>query len=580
MNSYTNELSQGGGGWSLIKFSLESLYEQYQLLRNKWSTSNVLLPLVRYRGCKLTMYRLPDIDYLVHYNTCLPMLDTVFLHTNAQPNNMMFFEKKIIVPSYKTNPRGKHTITKRIKPPQQFQNKWYFQQDLNKQPLLLITTTPIDFNRYYLNPLSLNNSITITHLNLGIFGNPNFENLPQGTHPWQIKQGTYLYGTTTGNKDPELQNLIFLGQTKANVIGKTMGSFNNAQEYLKENTKNENLGNPFYDRYLAKEFYTFTSTKSPYDLMESNWPTKKTEKASQNQIALNTQPFVLYSRYTPNRDKGDTNTIYLLKTSDTKGTWEPTDNDKVMYSGYPLWSLLWGWIDWQKKLGEYSNILKNTILVIKTKETYPTHNIIVPIDYEFIEGFSPYQGPHKEHTLEDYISWHPSVKHQQIEIDNICKTGPGTIKTSKFSIEGHLKYSFYFKWGGCPNDLENIEDPAKQDKFTTPNNELQTIEIQNTNTDPKQQIWPSDIRRFMLTKRAAKRIKTVSSPEKIDVTGTTLQASPTKSQQTWETTSSETSPEKEKKTTPEQQLKRIKLHNNQLKHQLRQLIRQCPNIKY
>nr|UGV35362.1 MAG: ORF1 [TTV-like mini virus]UGV36744.1 MAG: ORF1 [TTV-like mini virus]UGV37081.1 MAG: ORF1 [TTV-like mini virus]UGV37169.1 MAG: ORF1 [TTV-like mini virus]UGV37522.1 MAG: ORF1 [TTV-like mini virus] len=577
MNSYTHELAEGGGGWSLIKFSLESLYEQFELLRNKWSASNILLPLVRYRGCKLTMYRLPDIDYIVHYNTCLPMLDTVYQHTNAQPNNIMFYSKKIVIPSYKTNPQKKrHYITKRIRPPQQFQNKWYFQQDLNKQPLLLLTTTPIDLNRYYLNPLSYNNTISITHLNLGLFGNPNFQNLTQGTNPWQIKQNYYFYGTTTGNKDPLGSQIIFLGQTKSNTLGKPMHT--DWQTYGNPNKIHENFGNPFNEHYINGEYYTFISQTSPIQLMaRGNW---QTSKASELNLALNTQPFFLKSRYTPNRDKGDTNTIYLLKTSNITYSWEPTDNEKVKYTGFPLWSLLWGWIDWQIKLAEYSNILKNTILCIKTKETYPEHNIIVPIDVEFLDGYSPYQEQHKTHTIEDYTSWHPSVKHQQIEIDNICKTGPGTIKTSKFSIESHLKYSFYFKWGGCPNDLENIEDPAKQDKYTTPNNQLQTIEIQDPMSDPKQQIWPSDIRRHMLTKRAAKRIMSVSTPEKITVTGSKLQASPSKSQTTWETTSQETSPQKETETDPQQQLKRIKLHNKHLKQQLRQLISQCPNIKY
>nr|UGV35946.1 MAG: ORF1 [TTV-like mini virus] len=580
MNSLTNEYSEGGGGWSLIKFSLESLYEQFELLRNKWSTSNVLLPLTRYRGCKLTFYRLPDIDYIVHYQRCLPMLDTVYLHTNAQPNNMMFYQKTIVVPSYKTKPYGKHFIKKRIRPPDQFQSKWYFQKDLNKQPLLLLTTTPIDFPRYYLNPKSKNNSITITFLNLELIGNPNFQNEPQGTHPWQIKKDYYLYGTTNGNTNPPLKSLIFLGQTKANTEGKPFQT-TTWSDYSNPNKIQENYGNPFYSRYMHHEYTTFISKSTPEEIIN-----KIKQNANANvdnsdlNIAVNTQPFFLTTRYTPDRDKGDTNKIYLLKDTNTSFSWEPTGDKQVEYEGFPLWCLFWGWIDWQIKLAHYSRILDHCIICIKTQETYKRYPTIVPISIEFTNGYSPYQTETQTHVLEDYINWHPKVKHQQTEIENICKSGPGTIKTSNTSIEGHLKYSFYFKWGGCPNDLENIADPAEQDKYPTPNNQLQTTQIQDPITDPRQSLWPCDIRRHMLTKKASQRIKSISTPEKTIVTGSRMQASPTKSQQTYETSSDETQTSEEEKTNPQLQLKRIKRYNKRLKYQLKQLISQTSNIKY
>lgn len=578
MNTIVTEYTEGGGGWSIIKFSLESLYEQFELLRNKWSASNVLLPLCRYRGCKLTMYRLPDVDYVVHYNRCLPMLDTVFQHTNAQPNNMMFYMKKIVVPSYKNNPRGKHYITKRIRPPDQFQNRWYFQREFQKQPLLLITTTPIDLTRYYLNPQSKNNTITIRFLNLDLFGNPNFENEPQGTHPWQIKQEYYMYGSTTGEDNPFLKNLIYLGQTKANTIGKPF-NVSTWQDYSNKNKIHENYGNPFNAFYMQHNYKTFISKKTPEDII-NKIKAQDSTKTSDFEIALNTQPFTLTTRYSPDRDKGDTNKIYLLKDTNTTMSWEPTGNKNVEYEGFPLWCLLWGWIDWEIKLAEYSRILDHCILCIKTKETYKQYPIIVPISLEFENGYSPYQTSTEGHTIDDYTNWHPKVKHQQTEIDNICKSGPGTIKTSHTSIEAHLKYSFYFKWGGCPNDLENIADPADQTTYTTPNNQLQGLEIENPMSDPKHTIWPCDIRRHMLTKKASKRITTISKPEKIIVTGSKLQPSPTKTIQTYETSSDETQTTKETKETPQQQLKRIQLHNKLLKRELQQLISQTSNIKY
>ncbi len=110
------------------------------------------------------------------------------------------------------------------------------------------------------------------------------------------------------------------------------------------------------------------------------------------------------------------------------------------------------------------------------------------------------------------------------KIENICETGPGTAKTSATSIEAHIKYCFYFKWGGCPNELENITDPGEQPHFPVPNNELQGPEIQDPNTDYTKELWPWDIRREMLTKRAAERIKKDSKTETSFTTGSKLGA--------------------------------------------------------
>ncbi len=38
--SYVPENWQGGGGWSLMVFSLDSLYEDFNLLQNYWTKSN------------------------------------------------------------------------------------------------------------------------------------------------------------------------------------------------------------------------------------------------------------------------------------------------------------------------------------------------------------------------------------------------------------------------------------------------------------------------------------------------------------------------------------------------------------
>lgn len=62
-----------GGNISISQWSLASLYEQYQLHRNKWSRRNDDLDLVRYRKCRLRLWRHPDVSYVVSYSLETPM---------------------------------------------------------------------------------------------------------------------------------------------------------------------------------------------------------------------------------------------------------------------------------------------------------------------------------------------------------------------------------------------------------------------------------------------------------------------------------------------------------------------------
>lgn len=114
MDTVTPEKWQGGGGWSQIKFSLGSLFQQREYMNNYWTVSNVGLPLTRYRGCTFKFYRAKDIDYIVYYTTCQPMLDNVMLHATAQPANMLMRKNKIIVKSQRTKPNGKLWVKKEL----------------------------------------------------------------------------------------------------------------------------------------------------------------------------------------------------------------------------------------------------------------------------------------------------------------------------------------------------------------------------------------------------------------------------------------------------------------------------------
>nr|UGV38727.1 MAG: ORF1 [TTV-like mini virus] len=569
MTSFYPPVNEGGGGWSQIKFSLEGLYEQHELLHCKWTKSNVLMPLCRYTGCKLKLYRTNNVDYITHYTICYPMLVTKFQHTNAQPSLMLKYTKHTIVPSQKRKPHGKPYITKKIRPPEMFQNKWYFQVDIYKQPLLLVTTTAMDLDRWSLNPRAVSNNISIITLNTDFFTNHNFIQYGLGTKYWGPKPEYYLYGTHNGSYETsKVSDLIFLGQTRYYTEGKPIGTTQTWDNYSQKNKQRENFGNIFYTHYLHKEIGLYISQIPPNTIFDSQYRTKqisqlKIPPESTLALAPVTQDLFTEVRYNPERDKGD-NKIYLVSTSDNIDGWrEPTDTD-LIYEGFPLWALLWGYVDWHHKYKKYPKVEDDYILVIETKNTWPTYKTLVPLNKTFIDGYSPWQDETKYRTPTDEQEWHPKIKFQERQIENICQTGPGTVKTFADSIEAHMGYCFYFKWGGCPNDLENITDPADQPHFPIPNNELEGPEIQDPNYNYTTDIWPWDIRRQIITKRAAERIKKATETEMSTFTGTKMGATAA-----IETTHKIPPPQvytetqKEEEKTPEQQqLLNLKRHNN------------------
>nr|UGV35293.1 MAG: ORF1 [TTV-like mini virus] len=513
--SKTPEHGPGGGGWSLIVFSLDSMFEDWQHLENIWTTSNAGLPLVRYMGCKFKFYQTENLDYCVSYDRCWPMLDTPYTHADSAPQRMLMKKHKFTIPSRKTQRNKKPYKKCFIKPPTQMTNKWYFQRDICKIPLVMLTTTGVSLTNPYCNPKAHSNCISIKCLSPTIFQNPAFQSYPQtsGYSPKTAQNMTdhrehnmYLWATTEN---------ITTHITKTNITQFHLVPLTNTKDYqagtpiLNDTWENKpkNWGNPFYHTYLDEQSYTvYISDMSPTNAKEL------LSKASDAQYSLTlpSTPLIYTVRYNPASDTGEGNETYLINNS--SGTnWNPPENENLKIDGFPLYFLCWGWTDWVKKSQNTINPDENYIQVIKTNQFDIKLPYYIPIDMDFIEGYDPYvEHPHDGTAIlpstHSQQHWYLKLQFQEQSIEKICMSGPGCPRTDYY-MQVYCKYYFYFKFGGCPKTLEKAYNPCQQPRWTTADNISGRLEITNPNTPPQTEIFSWDWQNDYVTEQCIERIK-------------------------------------------------------------------------
>lgn len=175
----------GGGGFAVMKFTLNNLYSMHQYCSNWWTQTNQDLPLCRYLGCRLKCYQSKEIDYILKYSTTQPAISNKLSYPSTQPSMLMMSNNKYIIPSTKTRNRKKPYTIIHINPPPQLQNKWYFQKDIREIPLLTIHAAAASLQQYYISTQSDNNNITITSINTSFITNRDFRQVH-----WPYKQSS------------------------------------------------------------------------------------------------------------------------------------------------------------------------------------------------------------------------------------------------------------------------------------------------------------------------------------------------------------------------------------------------------
>lgn len=538
--SFIPEKQPGGGGWSIQVLSLDSIYEDYQHLQCIWTKGNAGLPLVRYMGCKFTLYQSESTDYIFKYDNCWPMVDTVHTHADSAPFRMLQTKHKVVVPSTSTKRRKKPYKKIFVKPPAQMLNRWYFQKEICKTPLVMFTATAVSLTNPFANPRATSNNVTIHCINPYIFQNPDFQHY--GTQGYSPKNATddnmplYLYASTddnvtydrliTGPSKPQVTALI---DTKNHTPGRPLNT-------LLESQISTHSGNPFHEDYTDPENHTiYFSKMTPTELYNliKNGTQPKNEKVR----SITATGSIIYTfRYNPDNDDGSTNKQYIVSTS-SGNKIRPPDNPNFILEGFPFPYMLWGWTDWIKKLGETPSFDTNKLVVLETKafddKTIP---YFIPVDPQFIHGYDPYEKiEDKTHTISPYNAknWFPRHEYQKLTINQICLSGPACPRPSwDHYLQAICKYTMYFKWGGCPKTLQKAYNPCSQSIWPTPDNKYGRSEVQNPNIFPQTELYAWDWEKDYVTESAIQRIQRFTEIDPKNFSSTGSKANPPPLQKT------------------------------------------------
>lgn len=557
-----------GGLFSIIRFNLNSLYELHRKARNWWTASNCKLPLIRYRGCRLTFYRSTNTDYISVYTTCGDMEANLQTYQSTQPSILYLNKNKVIMTCTDTNPNKKPYKKKWIKPPPMFENKWYFQRDIAKIPLLMLITSSASLNRWYVDSKAESNTIGFRSLNTDFFSYHNYKNPPLSTG--YVPNATFTLWTTATNKPlntVKYSDLIYLGNTKDRSAGKTLGEMTGPKKGDEYFSKITNWGNPFFPAYFHPEYPNYYTSITPLSNIKEKMNTTPQEIV-QGFTNL-AQELWWDCRYNPENDLSH-NASFITDVL-VKRPFENPSKQNLTTEGLPLWLQLNGFIDYHQKAQDVQNLMTEHIIVLISEHISPKHNFYLPLDDCFFEGHSPYTDITRD---SDTQNWFPKLNFQQETINTIIRTGPASPKLPKdINTEAQIKYEFYFKLGGCPPPMDDVCDPNTRSKYPTPSNIISSTLLQNPEMPIEYYLSSFDERRGLLTQKAAKRIKQDKdfTETLLDFAGKTSTEVPVRQQ---ETSSDETSEEEKDQETLQLEFR----HHRRKQRKLRERILQLLNL--
>nr|UGV39451.1 MAG: ORF1 [TTV-like mini virus] len=566
----------GGGGFSIICFTLSALYQLFEKCQCYWTRSNTTMPLIRYTGATIKLFRAAESDYITTYHTCFPMKPTLDTYASTHPAILQLNKRHKILTCKKHNKNRKPYLILKLKPPAPIKNRWFFQKELADVPLAMLMTSAASFDRYYLSSTSISTTIEFNSLDTRTFVFHNWK--VQTTSGYQADTKKYLWALKNGTTDiqnEKMMNLIYLGDTKnfkaGDTVTSTKATSTNFEAWKRYFQSTTHWGNPFWHEYLQQEKTVLISDKSPHEL-ESKFLNNNNDPTLGADFTTPTYKLIQTCRYNPYSDYGNNHIFITPITDNEKEPWKQPTNPKLEGKQLPLWLNTWGFIDFEK------NIIGNKVdtdyvCVLVSDYVNPKLGYYVPIDKDFIEGRSKYQPEHSLPFLFDQLHWHPKVTMQLSSINAIGSSGPGTIKLPpNISAESHAQFTFHFKLGGCAPEPNTIEDPEKQPTFPTPDNISSSTSFQSPTMPIESYIYGFDKRRDLFTAKAIERMQKYSISKELisSITDSNkLQPGPLQ-----ETSSEDSEEEKTEKETLLQQLQLQRNKQHKFRQRILQLIQQ------
>lgn len=466
-----------GGGFAHAVFSLKYLYEEFQLFKNYWSHTNNGFDLVRYTGSSIKFYRHVYADFIVSYSRSYPMTVTQLSFPSTHPLRLLLSKHRFLVPSLKSRPNLKKPyIKKKIKVPKLMSNKWFFTKDFSDVGLLHLKASVINLQGSYLKPNTDNNCCGILILNYNLFENVGFD-----LTTYTLKHHIYYFKKESS-------------QQKAYGIKKLT--------YSPEGI--------FYSQYLLGNTTVFYK-KNGAVVADGAIVTDLSE--------WEPIPLLLQCRYQPARDTGEGNVVFIESTHSSN--WDIPRQDEFKLQNLPMYIALFGFVDWMDKYFHEAGIYDHYCIALKSKFIYgfdftlPKDQVIIPISLYFQSGQGEYGSPP---LIDTQQRWIPTIRRQLSVINDIVNTGPYSGVPQGKGFDLPIEYKFYFKWGGTVVNLQNIQDPSKQETFPVPRDQFDRIQIKNPAGTQSAEFHYWDYRRGILTKKALKRVLQDSADESLSST--------------------------------------------------------------
>nr|UGV44873.1 MAG: ORF1 [Torque teno virus] len=521
-----------GGGVSTMQFTFQNLYEEYEKHHNRWSRSNVDLELIRYKGCKFTLYRHPEVDFIFGYNRKWPFTDSLLTCPALQPGIQLatMKKRKIILPSYKTKPKGPIKKTIRIKPPTMFTDRWYFQNDFRSVPLVTTEAVAASLRFPMCSPQTdniciyfqvLGNwyntacSISPSHLdnNYTAFKNHlnNTYNAAAGTtQPKSGPTGTVFntFKTQEHVVDPKWETY-----KQQNPPSASTNKYYQVSSLWGDHVYTENIVNAFFQNadkmWNARQNKTFSEAKS------LNHKTGFYSSIFLSRERLSPDFPGIYKEvvYNPQNDKGIGNKVWIdwCTKNDTQFRDVP---GRLTIADVPLYAALLGYEDYCIKYYHDKGLAKEVRVTIQCPYTEPplfdkdnTDMGFLPYDYNFGNGKMPDGNGYI--PMEYRFKWYLCMFHQKNWMNDIVQCGPFAYQGDQRSCVLMCKYKFNFLFGGNPIPQQTLKDPASQPTFPVPGAGPLLSRLQITNPRLQEEgylLRKWDIRRGFFGHKAIKRM--------------------------------------------------------------------------